>query len=80
MQPIDVAKLVKARPLDNLEFMQWCDCLNLLPAVWRQKHLTASEHDAYRFKRYYEQRANTTDPQYDPAARRANSKSGDVKR
>ena len=53
MQPVDVAKLVKARPLDNMEFMQW-------------------------FKAYYDSHAPAISD-YDPWARRATSKTGDMK-
>ena len=50
---MEVNKLIKARPLDNMEFMQW-------------------------FKRYFDAQAGQ-DLQYDAAARRAGSKTGDVK-
>ena len=50
---MEVNKLIKARPLDNMEFMQW-------------------------FKRYFDAQAGQ-DVQYDAAARRAGSKTGDVK-
>ena len=53
LQPVEVNKLIKARPLDNMEFMQW-------------------------FKRYFDAQAGS-DLSYDAAARRAGSKTGDVK-
>ena len=54
LQPVDVNKLVKGRPLDNMEFMQW-------------------------FKAWFDARLGSQTLRYDPAGRRANAKSGDVK-
>lgn len=54
MQPIDVHKLIKARPLDNIEFMQW-------------------------FKKYFDDKTGGEVLSYDPVARRAASKTGDIK-
>ena len=53
-QTVDVHKLIKARPLDNIEFMQW-------------------------FKKYFEDHTGGELFDYDPAARRAISKTGDVR-
>ena len=53
LQPVDVNKLVKARPLDNMEFMQW-------------------------FKAYFDTHTGSLED-YDPVARRAISKTGDMK-
>jgi RP/EB family microtubule-associated protein len=53
LQPIEVTKLVKARPLDNIEFMQW-------------------------FKAYFDSHSPAL-RNYDPVARRSQSKTGDVK-
>ncbi|KAK9807310.1 hypothetical protein WJX73_000150 [Symbiochloris irregularis] len=53
-KPIEVHKLIKARPLDNIEFMQW-------------------------FKKFFDDRTGGEVLSYDPAARRAASKTGDIK-
>lgn len=57
-KPVDVARLVKARPLDNIEFMQW-------------------------FKSYWDSRTgggiDDSLGGYDARARRAASKTGDVR-
>ena len=50
---MEVNKLIKGRPLDNMEFMQW-------------------------FKRYFDAQAGGGQ-QYDAQARRAGSKTGDLK-
>jgi microtubule-associated protein, RP/EB family len=57
-KPVDVARLVKARPLDNIEFMQW------FKAYWDSQTGGGNEHALSG---------------YDARARRAASKTGDVR-